>query len=140
MQRLTGREERGRQIVEKGTEIERLDDKTYRVASQSGNGFYQVLFSSPKGWTCSCPDCVNRSVKCKHVWAVEFSANLRKEVQAKTEIVKIEQIDISECRFCASKNIVRDGVRHNKAGSIQIWSCRDCKRYFSYNLDRKSVV
>ncbi len=71
------REMRGRQICEKGTEIERIDEGTYRLASQSGSGFYQVLFSSPQGWKCSCPDCVNRAVKCKHVWAVEFSASLQ---------------------------------------------------------------
>ncbi|OLB67797.1 hypothetical protein AUI06_12585 [archaeon 13_2_20CM_2_52_21] len=130
----TGREVRGRQIVEKGTEIERLDEGRYRVASQSGTGFYSVLYAHDS-WKCSCPDHLNRTVKCKHIWAVEFSVSLRKAVQAtRIEAVKIEPVIVSACRFCGSENIVRDGIRHNKAGDIQLYSCRDCGRYFSLNL------
>src|SRR5947208_8183077 len=130
----TGREMRGRQICEKGTEIERLDEGTYRVGSQSGTGFYSVLYSHD-AWKCSCPDHLNRTVKCKHIWGVEFSVSLRKEVQAtRTEALKIEPVIVTACRFCGSENIVRDGIRHNKAGNIQLHSCRNCSRYFSLNL------
>jgi len=83
------RELRGRQICEKGTEIERLYEGGYRVASQSGQGYYSVLYSPSGDWWCPCPDHRHRTVKCKHIWAVEFSANLRKAVQkARTESVK----------------------------------------------------
>ena len=130
----TGREMRGRQICEKGTEIERLDEGTYRVGSQSGTGFYSVLYSHD-AWKCSCPDHLNRTVKCKHIWGVEFSVSLRKEVQAtRTKALKIEPVIVTACRFCGSENIVRDGIRHNKAGNIQLHSCRNCSRYFSLNL------
>jgi putative transposase len=124
---------RGRQICEKGTEIERLDEGTYRVASQSNHGFYSVLYS-PSGWICSCPDHKNRSVECKHIWACKFSADLRKVVESQQTEIVIEPVNVSSCRFCGSQNIVRDGVRHNKAGNIQVYSCRDCNRYFSFNL------
>src|SRR2546425_4235398 len=76
---IDGREMRGRQICEKGTEIERLYEGGYRVASQSGQGFYSVLYSPSGDWWCSCLDHANRTVKCKHIWAVEFSVSLRKE-------------------------------------------------------------
>ena len=134
MQADTGREMRGRQICEKGTEIERINSQTYRVASQSGKGFYSVLYSQD-GWKCSCPDHLQRATKCKHIWAVELSAGIRKVVEkARIEPVKIEPIVVSNCRFCGSENLVRDGIRHNQSGDIQLYSCRDCSHYFSINL------
>ena len=132
----TGREMRGRQICEKGTEIERLYEGGYRVASQSGQGYYSVLYSPSGDWWCSCPDHANRTVKCKHIWAVELSFNLRNEVKAEAEarITKIEPVAVNSCRYCSSGNIVKDGIRHNQSGDIQLYSCLDCKRYFSLNL------
>jgi hypothetical protein len=106
--------------LREGTEIERLDVGTYRVASQSGTGFYSVLYSHD-AWKCSCHDHLNRTVKCKRIWAVEFSVSLRKEVQAaRTEAVKVEPMIVTACRFCQSENIVRNGIRHNKTGDIQL--------------------
>ncbi len=70
------REMRGRQICEKGTEIERLYEGGYRVASQSGQGYYSVLYSPSRDWWFSCPDHANRTVKCKaptHVTALTFA-------------------------------------------------------------------
>src|SRR6266702_6374074 len=130
------REMRGRQICEKGTEIERLYEGDYRVASQSGQGFYSVLYSPSGDWWCSCPDHKNRTVKCKHIWAVELSFNLRNEVKAEAEarITKIEPVAVNSCRYCSSGNILKDGIRHNQSGNIQLYLCRDCGRYFSLNL------
>jgi len=125
-----GREERGKAIANTPNQIKRVDDRSYKVRSQSGNGEYEIL-NSELGWLCSCPDSIYRSVKCKHIYAVEFSLALRKEV----EIKKIEPItDISNCLFCGSPRIVRDGIRHNKHGDIQIFNCKDCERYFTFNI------
>ncbi len=133
----TSREMRGRQIFEKEGQIERIDLTTYRVSSQSGPGFYRVIHADGGGpnWSCSCPDHTNRTAKCKHIWAVQFSLAIKAEVKAeREEITQIESVNISSCRFCGSAQIVRDGVRHNKAGNIQLYLCRDCGRYFSFNI------
>jgi len=124
------REERGQEIANKGDQIQRVDENSYIVKSQSGNGVYEVLKSSI-GWMCQCPDHIFRGVICKHIHAVQFSLALRKEVSAR----KIEPVtDVSSCLFCGSSNIVKDGVRKNKCGDIQIFKCKDCGRYFTFNL------
>jgi len=108
----------------------RINQGSYKVKSQSGNGEYDVT-TSELGWICSCPDQVYRRVKCKHIWAVEFSLALREEVRA-TIIQPI--VDVHACIFCKSTKIVKDGVRHNKYGDIQKFNCKDCRRYFTINL------
>ena len=42
MQAVLSREEKGRLIAEKPNQIQQLDDRFYKVASQSGNGMYDV--------------------------------------------------------------------------------------------------
>ena len=70
---------RGLAIAQVPNQVVRLDDKFYRVASQSGDGMYDVTRtkSFAIGWICNCPDFNYRKVKCKHIWAVQFSLKLR---------------------------------------------------------------
>jgi putative transposase len=83
------------------------------------------------GWVCSCPDHKHRGVKCKHIFAVEISFALHKEV----EVARITPVNITTtCIYCDSSNIVKDGLRHNKYGDIQKYECRDCHHYFTINL------
>ena len=79
---------------------------------------------------CACPDHKYRGVKCKHIFAVEISFALHKEV----EVAHIEPVDTDFCIYCKSPWIVKDGLRHNKYGDIQKFNCRDCNRYFTINL------
>jgi transposase-like protein len=124
------REQKGLVIANKLDEIRRIDGNNYKVKSQSHDGEYDVS-KNLSGWSCSCPDYVYRKMRCKHIYAVEFSVSLRAEVA----IRKIEPIDnLTECIFCGSSNIVKDGVRKNKAGQIQKFYCRDCNRYFTFNI------
>lgn len=129
MQTIGTREERGKAIAEMGNQIERIDEHSYKVKSQTSNVIYNIK-STEIGWKCSCLDHVTRGVKCKHIFAVEVSFAIRKEVQ----IRKIEPIVITGCIFCNSLNIVKDGIRHNKHGDIQKFHCDDCGRYFSFNI------
>jgi transposase-like protein len=129
-EQLTTREERGEAIARTENQIRRIDAQTYVVKSQSGNSEYCVCKSEDE-WRCECPDHVYRHAKCKHIFAVEFSASFRAEVSTR----RIEPIDnLTECIFCGSSNIVGDGVRHNKRGDIQKWYCRDCGHYFTFNI------
>ncbi len=125
-----GREQRGLNIANIEGQINRISNHTYKVKSQNGNGEYEVL-RTKSGWMCSCPDHTYRYVKCKHIYAVEYSNKIRKHV----EVRRIEPlVSISNCMYCNSSNIVKDGVRHNKHGDIQKYYCRECERYFSFNV------
>jgi transposase-like protein len=125
------RESRGLEIAKaKESQISRIDYTTYKVLSQSGNGEYVVCLSEDE-WRCECPDHRFRGVKCKHIWAVEFSLKMREQVRKN---IVIEEMAISNCVFCHSLNIVKDGVRKNKSGAIQIFYCRDYHHYFTFNI------
>ncbi len=61
---------------------------------------------------------------------VEFSFNLRKAVEARV----IEPISLEGCIFCKSSTIIKWGIRHNKYGDIQKFSCKSCGKFFTVNL------
>jgi len=127
------RELRGKLIAQAANQILRIDDRRYRVASQSRNGMYDVTRTDKfaMGWICDCPDWTHRRVKCKHVWAVEFSIALRASVKRN---VVIEPLSPNVCIYCASKNIIRRGVRHNHYGDLQRFLCKACGRRFTQNF------
>jgi putative transposase len=126
----TTREERGKAIVQLKGQIKRIDANTYTVLSQSGHGKYEVLKTSID-WMCQCPDHIYRGKKCKHIYAVIFSKSLRAEVA----ITKIKPIDnLSECIYCHSTNIMKKGLRKNKSGTLQKYLCRNCGKYFTFNV------
>ena len=126
-----GKKERGLEIAnKKESQISRIDYATYKVLSQNGNGEYIVCLSENE-WDCKCPDHRFRGVKCKHIWAVEFSLKMREQVRKN---LVIEEVTISNCIFCHSSNIKKFEVRHNKSGDIQRFMCGDCKKTFSVNI------
>lgn len=122
---------RGLEIVTKhSNHITRIDNFNYEVLSQSKNGSYLVS-RVEDGWICECPDHRFRGVKCKHIWAVEFSLKLKEQVKKDTVI---EQVTVSTCVYCGSQDIKKNGVKHNKSGDIQRFLCGDCGRTFSINI------
>ena len=132
MAQVLTREERGKMIAEQPHAIERLSEKFYKVSSQSGHGMYNVTRTKAFaiGWICDCPDFTYREVKCKHIWAVQFSLKLREVIQPRV----IEPIDIHACIYCKSSDLIKWGIRHNKYGDIQKFSCKTCGKYFTINL------
>lgn len=127
---MDARQERGRDIANVESQVRRIDEHTYKVHSQSGDFEYDVL-SGELGWLCSCPDAMFRGLKCKHQWAVEISLALRKRVE---NAVVIRPIDTLACPRCASDEIVKKALRHNKYGDIQRYLCNSCGYRFSFNL------
>lgn len=117
-------------IAEVESNVRRLDQNEYRVRSQSGSGEYTVL-STEAGWTCSCPDAGYRHVKCKHIFAVELSLEIRRRIENARRIVPL---DYQSCLACGSERIVKHGILHNKSGDLQRYSCRDCSKRFTLNL------
>jgi transposase-like protein len=124
-----GRAMRGQAIYQLG-QVETVAHLTYHVNSQSGHGVYSV--EKRHGvWECSCPDHIYRKTKCKHIWAVEFSLALRNEVQKQ---VVIKPLDHTICVFCGSQTVVKHGLRQNKNGAIQRFTCKTCGKRFTRNL------
>ena len=109
-QLTTTREQRGEAIAKLNGQINRVDDNAYIVKSQSRNGDYCVT-KVDGAWLCACPDNAYRHVKCKHIFAIEFSQSLRAEVAVR----RIEPIEnLAECIYCGSSNITKDGVSEMK--------------------------
>ncbi len=126
----TTREERGQAIAQSSGQVKRLDDCTYTVKSQSHDGQYTVNKVGNE-WICSCPDNTYRHLICKHIFAVDFSSQLRSQVAVNRVI---QEVNVSNCQFCGSSNLKKDGVRKNKSGTIQKFFCRDCHHYFTINI------
>jgi len=124
------REQLGLEISKKFRAVRRINKHLYRVKSQSGNVKHYHVNLTKIGFSCSCPDYTYRGVKCKHVHAVELSYALRQEV----ENVVIPEITLECCPTCKSENIVKHGVRHNKSGNIQRYSCKSCGKWFTFNI------
>jgi len=129
-QLTTTREERGEAIARLEGQVKRIDENSYIVKSQSGNGEYAITRINEE-WVCECPDNKFRHAKCKHIYAVEISRSLRTEVSVR-RIAPVE--NLSECIYCGSSNLMKKGVRKNKSGNIQKFYCRDCHKYFTFNL------
>ena len=79
MKELTNsREERGKAIANQGDQIKKVNDRSFKVKSQSGNGFYEVK-AKESGMTCDCPDFIYRGGKCKHIQATRYYLEIEKD-------------------------------------------------------------
>src|SRR5438128_4271806 len=65
--------------------IERKDNK-WIVPSQTGQGKYEVDIDKP---LCTCPDFELRGLKCKHIYAVEYT--IKSETEGDTHTTTITQ-------------------------------------------------
>lgn len=84
----TTREERGKAIVEKSGQIQKVNDHSFKVKSQSGKGFYEVKATS-EGMTCNCPDFVKRGQPCKHIMATRFYLEIQRDTPKGTVTEKV---------------------------------------------------
>lgn len=127
---LSPREERGQTIAQHNDQVSRIDEMLYTVKSQSGNGEYTINKINGE-WFCTCPDNTYRHTTCKHIYAVNFSQAIRTQVKART-ITPI--LGVTECVYCHSTHIVKDGVRKNKTGKLQVYNCKNCHKDFTFNI------
>jgi transposase len=72
------RDVRGKAIADKGSQIKKVNDHSFKVKSQSGNGFYEVK-ATESGMICDCPDFVYRGGKCKHIAATRYYLEIEKD-------------------------------------------------------------
>lgn len=125
------REEKEKEIALK-SDLIRVSDNFYHVKSQTTKREYNVV-RTDEVWHCTCPDHTFRHICCKHIHAIEFSIKLRQEVREKNKVT-IQPVTVSSCLFCKSDNIKKFGVRHNKCGDIQRFTCAECHKTFSVNI------
>jgi hypothetical protein len=85
---LTLREQRGKAIANQGDQIKKVNDHSFKVKSQSGNGFYEVK-ATPNGMICDCPDFVYRGGKCKHIQATRYYLEIEKDTPQGTVTEKV---------------------------------------------------
>ena len=107
---------RGYAIIAKGDSITQIDESTFLVPSQSGNGTYRVA-RVESGWACTCPDHTYRRVECKHIHAVRFWLMLRGRLKPKGDV---------RCKWCGSIAIIKYGHESGK----QVYKCKSCGRKF----------
>ncbi|MGA2790065.1 MAG: IS6 family transposase [Candidatus Bathyarchaeia archaeon] len=128
------RPQRALAIYAKGNQIKRVDASTYKVKSQSGNGWYLVTKKGEE-WSCECPDHVHRQVACKHIQSTLFSLTLRDSIITSPDTIpRSEETEPTECAYCQSSRIVKRGTRKNQRGLTQIFWCKACKRRFVVDL------
>ncbi|MCK9442434.1 MAG: SWIM zinc finger domain-containing protein [Methanothrix sp.] len=72
------RELRSKAIADQGNQVNKVNDRSFKVKSQSGNGFYEVK-ETKEGITCDCPDFVYRGGKCKHIAATRYYLQVEKD-------------------------------------------------------------
>jgi len=121
---------RGYAILAKGEQPKSLDEKTYLVKSQSGNGSYHVAIVEDE-WRCECPDFQFRRVVCKHIHAVRFWLALRKKIEKSSLFnLREEVLEAKYCRFCGSPIIIKQGIRKCRFGFKQVYLCKDCGKKF----------
>jgi putative transposase len=134
---INARKARGMIYLENGFEPKEINSQTWIVPSQTGNGTYTVHYSNVphRYWKCTCPDFELRGIPCKHINAVQIWKNLRDKFEQMHLKVKqkisIKDVDVSECKFCHSKNVMKYGKKNGK----QNYMCKDCHRKFVNNID-----
>jgi len=135
------RQEEGKQIASNRYDITRVRDDYYYIKSQTTHREYTVWNStvgSSDTWECNCPDHMFRRKHCKHIHAIESSIKFRQEKRERNKVV-ISPISDTNCIFCNSNKIIKDGLRHNKYGNIQKWYCKNCNHYFTINVGFKKM-
>jgi len=128
---VLSREEKGRLIAESGSQILAMDERSFRVASQSRDICYDVIRRENGSWICNCFDHYYRQVRCKHIIACQIREQLREKVR---ENIVIRPVEITACIYCQCVELKRFGIRHNKYGDIQRFLCVGCERTFSVNI------
>src|SRR2546421_8083877 len=96
---MNARQIKGQDIAAR-LKIERRDNK-WIVPSQTGKGKYEVDIEKP---FCTCPDFELRGMKCKHIYAVEYSIKSETDLEAQTTtITKTTRVTYKQDGRCITK-------------------------------------
>jgi putative transposase len=138
---INARKARGMIYLESGFEPKEVNDQTWLVPSQTGNGAYTVHYAYQPHimWTCTCKDYETRGLPCKHIAAVQIWKHLRDRFEQVSlhvhQQIPVKESDLHECKFCHSTNYIRYGSKNGK----QVYKCKDCNRKFVDNVDFENM-
>lgn len=122
-------------ILAKGETPEIVDTETYIIKSQSNQDIAYTV-SHNGSWRCTCKDWEyhnlkhSTNIKCKHIHSVEMWLKLRDKLTEEPDFETDGLMEKSECVYCHSKNLKKDGMRRNKHGLKQRYKCKDCGKRF----------
>lgn len=74
LQTINNRKERGLALA-KELEIRKIDDRTWRVTSQTNPKLFYTVKTTGFNTTCTCRDYQKHNCNCKHIYAVEYKEN-----------------------------------------------------------------
>lgn len=112
-------------IVARGDQITSINPNSFKVKSQSNPEIdYNVVKEGSK-LSCTCEH-YHQTQSCIHVLAIKFKQDLQ---QSAIDIIQCKPL----CEQCNSNNVVRNGKRHNKSGTINRYLCKDCGHRFTDN-------
>ena len=115
---------RGVAIISKGDEPRKIRRNVFLVPSQSEpNRKYAVTLHGTK-WSCPCKDHVNTNANCKHIVAVSFWLETRKQIKAEID----NKEPVAFCVYCDSKDFVKNGII--RSSGKHRYLCKACGRTF----------
>lgn len=88
-QQIQIRRQKGQEIAKSGNV--KLNGNTWIVPSQSCSKTYEVVLGIGNS-RCTCPDYVERGMRCKHIWGVEYTIIKQNNKDGTTTITKTQRI------------------------------------------------
>ncbi len=74
--RLSQRKLWGLGILSIGGQVERINDRNFRIKSQSNPEVSHSVVWENGAWSCNCPDFLERKKPCEHVYTVLYLLQL----------------------------------------------------------------
>src|SRR3989338_10253062 len=116
---------RGYAIISKGDVPKKVDESTFIIPSQNGNGEYTIKKGAK--WKCTCPDHKERKMDCKHIHAVKFFLDFNNKVKTENKGIVTQK---TLCMYCNSKEVIGWGKRNGNIINKQRYKCKDCNKSF----------
>ncbi|KQC03061.1 MAG: hypothetical protein APR53_01795, partial [Methanoculleus sp. SDB] len=143
----TPREMRGLVILSEPENIKKIKKNVWYVKSQSKeHAFYRVNRKQyGRGgfkyeWTCDCPDHVYRHQICKHIYAVQFSLELKEAIEKDAPRAEAPHVWHGiTCPMCSSTTVLKYGLRKTRFGKTQRYRCGACNYTFVENQGFKHM-
>lgn len=112
-------------IVARGDQIISDNPHSFKVKSQSNKEQIYHITKQGDNYSCTCEH-YQQTKTCIHVLAVKFRNDLKQSIKNITN-------SKPTCEQCNSNNVIRNGKRKNKSGTINRYLCKDCGHRFTDN-------
>lgn len=111
--------------------IKPIREGKWMVKSQHSDHFYTIRQSYKGVWSCECPNWKEYHHDCKHIYAVQFSKQLRMQVERDVKTDNILEVNrIIDCPSCKGYDVVKNGSRKRIKRITQRYLCKSCGHRF----------